>query len=55
MVNGPVAQGTQIIVPLAEPTVVQDQKLHTKFFPFAGDRFDLAGVEVKVGGLPVIN
>ncbi|MNL56567.1 hypothetical protein D3C87_1800700 [compost metagenome] len=55
MVNSPVAQGTQIIVSLTEPTVVQDKELYTKFFPFAGDRFDLVGVKVKVGGLPVVN
>ena len=54
-VHSPVAQTLIVIVPGAEPAIVQHHHLHAERGRFFSDLYDLFGVEIKIGGLPVID
>ena len=54
-VDEPVAQAAGVAVPLAEPAVVQHHQPHTQAGGLLGDGVDLVLVEVKIGGLPVVD
>lgn len=54
-VHDPVAQPLIVVIPGAEPAIVQHHHLHTERGRFFSNLYDLFGVEIKIGGLPVVD
>ena len=54
-VHGPVAQTLIVVIPGAEPAIVQHHHLHAESGRLFSDLYDLFGVEIKIGGLPVVD
>src|SRR5690606_31339781 len=54
-VDDPVAKRTVVVVALPEPAVVHDQHLDTQGRRLPGNSQQLFGIEVEIGGLPVID
>ncbi|MNP52867.1 hypothetical protein D3C76_1472880 [compost metagenome] len=54
-VHNPVSQRGGIVIPLAEPAVVQHHQLNAQLLGGFGDGDNLVGIEIEVGGFPVVN
>ena len=55
LVDAPVAQPGAVVVPRAEPAVVQDEQVHAQPGGLPGQVHQLAGVKIKIGGLPAVD
>lgn len=55
LVDHPVAQGAHVVVPLAEPAIVQYKGIDAQSLAAVDDTEQLLLVEVEIGGLPVID
>ena len=54
LVYGPVAEAGGIVVPLAEPSVVQHQHIHAQFLRFPGKVQQAFRVKIKIGRFPAV-
>ena len=54
-VDKPVAQAAVVVVTFSKPAVVQNQHLDAEFSCLGGDGKEFFPVEVKIGGLPVVD
>ena len=55
VVDLPVAQAAAVVIAAGEPAVVQDEQLDAQPLGLPGQREQLGLVEVKIGGLPVVD
>ena len=54
-VHGPVAQTLIVVIPGAEPAIVQHHHLDAERGCFFSNLYDLFGVEIKIGSFPVVD
>ena len=55
LIDKPVPQSGAVVVPLAEPAVVQHQHIHAEACSFFGNVQDLFRIEAEIGGFPVVD
>ena len=55
LVDKPVAKAAVVVVPLAEPSVIQHQHFNAQLRRLPGDVENLVPVEVEIGGFPVVD